>query len=128
MAKVLVVDDARIMRINIGNILKSRGHEVIAEAENGYEAIEMYRKHEPDIVTMDITMPDTNNISDGIEAVKAIKGEFPDAKIIMITSHGEEEKVITAIQNGASNYLLKPIQVKKLEEVFEKTLNKQLAK
>ncbi len=128
MAKVLVVDDAKIMRINIGNILKSRGHEVIAEAENGYQAVEMYRKHKPDIVTMDITMPDTNNISDGIEAVKAIKSEFPNAKIIMITSHGEEEKVITAIQHGASNYLLKPIQVKKLEEVFEKTLNKQITK
>lgn len=123
MAKVLVVDDARVMRINLGNMLKKLGHEVVAEADSGYEGILMYKKHEPELVTMDITMPEKNGIEDGIDAAKAIKDEYPDAKIIMVTSHGEQEKVIKAIQNGASNYLLKPIQVDKLEEVINKTLD-----
>lgn len=122
MAKVLVVDDARIMRMNIGNMLKKLGHEVIAEAPNGYMSIQLYKKHIPDLVTMDITMPSENSIENGIDAVKSIKKEFPDAKIIMVTSHGEEDKVIKAIQSGASNYLLKPIQVDKLQEIITKTL------
>ena len=122
MAKVLVVDDAKIMRMNIGNMLKKLGHEVIAEAPNGYMSIQMYKKHIPDIVTMDITMPAENGIENGIDAVKAIKSEFPDAKIIMVTSHGEQDKVIRAIQSGASNYLLKPIQIDKLQEIISKTL------
>ena len=122
MAKVLVVDDAKIMRMNIGNMLKTLGHEVVAEAPNGYMSIQMYKKHLPDIVTMDITMPAENGIENGIDAVKAIRNEFPNAKIIMITSHGEQDKVIKAIQSGASNYLLKPIQIDKLQEIITKTL------
>jgi len=122
MAKVLVVDDAKIMRINIGNMLQKLGHDVVADAESGYMAIEMYEKHLPDLVTMDITMPSENGIEDGIDAVKAIKEQFPNAKIIMITSHGEQDKVIKAIQSGASNYLLKPIQIDKLEEIIKKVL------
>ncbi len=122
MAKVLVADDAKIMRMNIGNMLKKLGHEVIAEAPNGYMSIQMYKKHIPDLVTMDITMPAENGIENGIDAVKAIKEEFPNAKIIMVTSHGEQDKVIKAIQNGASNYLLKPIQIDKLQEIISKTL------
>jgi len=122
MAKVLVADDAKIMRMNIGNMLKKLGHEVIAEAPNGYMSIQMYKKHIPDLVTMDITMPAENGIENGIDAVKAIKEEFPNAKIIMVTSHGEQDKVIKAIQSGASNYLLKPIQIDKLQEIISKTL------
>jgi len=122
MARILVVDDAKMMRINIGNMLKKLGHEVVAEATDGYMAIQMYKKHLPDLVTMDITMPAENGIEDGIDAVIAIKKKFSEAKIIMITSHGEQDKVIKAIQSGASNYLLKPIQVEKLEEIINKTL------
>ncbi len=122
MARILVVDDAKMMRINIGNMLKKLGHEVVAEATDGYMAIQMYKKHLPDLVTMDITMPAENGIEDGIDAVIAIKKEFSEAKIIMITSHGEQDKVIKAIQSGASNYLLKPIQVEKLQEIINKTL------
>jgi len=122
MARILVVDDAKMMRINIGNMLKKLGHEVVAEATDGYMAIQMYKKHLPDLVTMDITMPAENGIEDGIDAVVAIKKEFSEAKIIMITSHGEQDKVIKAIQSDASNYLLKPIQVEKLQEIINKTL------
>lgn len=126
MAKVMVVDDAKVMRINLGKMLQKLGHEVVAEADSGNSAVMMYKKHHPDFVTMDITMPfetkvsEFDQIKDGIDAVKKIRFEFPNAKIIMVTSHGEQDKVIKAIQNGASNYLLKPIQIDKLEEVINK--------
>jgi two-component system chemotaxis response regulator CheY len=122
MATVLIVDDAKVMRINIRKMLEELGHEVVAEAETGYRGIEKYKEELPDIVTMDITMPAEQGIADGIEAAKGIIDFHPAAKIIMVTSHGEQDKVIRAIQQGASNYLLKPIQIEKLEEVINKAL------
>jgi two-component system chemotaxis response regulator CheY len=110
------------MRISIKNMLENLEHEVIAEAGSGYEAIEMFKAYKPDIVTMDITMPADEGIADGIEAVKEIIAIDGNAKIVMITSHGEQDKVIRAIQSGASNYLLKPLQQEKLEEVIDKLL------
>jgi len=120
MATVLIVDDAAIMRINIRKMLEKLGHKVVGEAVNGHDAIQQYEKLNPDFVTMDITMPEINGIGDGIEAVRQIRLSDYKAKIIMITSHGEQKKVISAIQNGASNYLLKPIIYEKLEEVVNK--------
>ena len=122
MATVLIVDDAAIMRINIKKMLEKLGHEVIGEAVDGHDAIQQYEKLDPDFVTMDITMPEVNGVGDGIEAVKQIRLHDYKAKIIMVTSHGEQNKVIKAIQNGASNYLLKPIKYDKLEEVINKLL------
>jgi two-component system chemotaxis response regulator CheY len=122
MARILVVDDAKIMRISIKSMIENIGHEVISEAASGYEAIEMYKAYKPDVVTMDITMPADEGVADGIEAVKEIIAIDPTAKIVMITSHGEQDKVIRAIQSGASNYLLKPLQQEKLEEVIDKLL------
>ena len=120
MAKILVVDDAKIMRMSIKNMLNDLGHKVIGEASSGYSAIEEYKRLKPDIVTMDITMPQENDIADGIEAVKQIMAFDKNAKIVMITSHGEQEKVIKAIQSGASNYLLKPLKMDRLKEVLDK--------
>jgi len=120
MTKVLVVDDVKIMRMSITKILLQLGYSNIIEAESGYEAIKQYKQHKPLFVTMDITMPAQQSISDGIEAVKKIIEFDPEAKIIMITSHGEQDKVIQAIQNGASNYILKPLQLDKLEAVLKK--------
>ncbi len=122
MANILIVDDAKIMRANIKKMLMHLGHTVIGEAENGYDAIEQYKLVHPDIVTMDITMPNHEGIADGIEAVKHIIEHDASAKIIMVTSHGEQDKVIRAIQNGASNYILKPLQIEKLEETISKML------
>jgi len=128
MARVMIVDDAKVMRINLGNMIKKLGHEIVAEADSGYSAVLKYKEHEPDIVTMDITMPfethsnDFDQIKDGIDAVRKIRLQYPEAKIVMVTSHGEQDKVIKAIQNGASNYLLKPINIDKLEEVISKLL------
>ena len=122
MANVLVVDDAKIMRMNIKKMLNSLGHTIAGEAGSGYEAIEEYKKHADniDLVTMDITMPMDQGVEDGIAAVEQIIAFDASAKIIMVTSHGEQQKVIKAIQAGASNYLLKPIQMDKLTDALDK--------
>lgn len=120
MAKALVVDDSKIMRVNVRRMLEKLGHEVVGEAENGYQSISKYEETSPDFVTMDITMPEVNGVKDGIDAVEGIKKINPKAKIIMVTSHGEQDKVIRAIKNGASGYLLKPIKEDELKTKIEK--------
>jgi two-component system chemotaxis response regulator CheY len=116
MLNILVVDDSLIMRRNISKIIESLGHRVVGEAKDGLESITLYSKLKPDLVTMDITMPEM----DGITAVKELKKIDKNAKIIMVTSHGQEEMVIHAIRNGASGYLLKPINVVKLRDSIRK--------
>jgi len=119
MLKVLVVDDSLIIRKKLTKIIEKLGHEVVYSAKNGQEGIDSYLSKKPDLVTMDITMPDM----DGITAVKNIMKEDSDAKIIMVTSHGQEDMVIKSIQAGAVGYMLKPITDEKLSaaigEVFE---------
>jgi two-component system, chemotaxis family, chemotaxis protein CheY len=110
MLKVLIVDDSLIIRKKISSILQKLGHEVVADAQNGAEAIEKFNEFKPDLVTMDITMPDM----DGITAVTHIIKDNHDAKIIMVTSHGQEDMVIKSIQAGAVGYMLKPITEDKL--------------
>ena len=119
MANVLVVDDVSIMRFTIKKHLTSLGHKVIAEASNGFEAINQYETHNPDIVTMDITMPAENGIKNGIEALVGIKKIDRDAKVIMVTSHGEERLVMEAITKGAKGYILKPITEEKLSDALK---------
>jgi len=120
MARVLIVDDAKIMQMNISKFMNELGHDVVALANSGFQAIEQYKLHKPDFVTMDITMPGEQGIEDGIQAVSHIISFDKNAKIIMITSHGEQDKVIQAIQSGASNYMLKPLQKTKLKEIIDK--------
>lgn len=110
MLKVLIVDDSLIIRKKISKLLEKLGHEVVFKATNGQEAIDSYIEYKPDLVTMDITMPDM----DGITAVKHIIEKDSDAKIIMVTSHGQEDMVIKSIQAGAVGYMLKPITEDKL--------------
>lgn len=116
MLKIFVVDDSLIMRRNITKMIESLGHIVVGEAKDGHEAIALYRKLAPDLVTMDITMPEM----DGLSAVKELKKIDKEAKIIMVTSHGQEEMVIDAIRSGASGYLLKPINITKLRDSIRK--------
>ncbi len=116
MLNVLVVDDSLIIRRNLKKMLIEMGCNVVAEASNGQEAVVLYAKHSPDVVTMDITMP----IMTGIESLKKIKRNHSDAKVIMITSHGQEELVMEAISSGAKGYILKPITMDKLLKVFKK--------
>jgi two-component system chemotaxis response regulator CheY len=114
MGRILIVDDTMFMRTLLKNILFSGGHDIVGEAENGEEAIALYGKLKPDLVTMDVVMPKLN----GIEALKSIKGTDPKAKVIMCTAVGQEQMVKLAIKTGAKGYIVKPFQAPKvLEEV-----------
>lgn len=119
MAKLLITDDAAFMRMTLRNIVTNAGYEVVAEAKNGQEAIELYKKHRPDLVTMDITMPDMN----GIEALKKIKEIDPDAKVIMCSALGMQYMIIDAIQLGAIDYIRKPFDENQIQEAIEKALS-----
>ncbi len=114
MLNIMIVDDSTIIRRTLQMKLEESGFSVVAQAKSGKEAVEMYGKILPDLVTMDITMP----IMNGIEALKLIKKTYKDAKIIMITSHGEERLVMDAITSGAKGYILKPITEEKLIEAI----------
>ncbi len=122
MAKFLIADDAKIMRLSIKNLLTTLGHKVVGEASSGYGAIEEYKRLMPDVITLDISMPQENSIADGIIAVQKIIEFDPNAKIIMITSNGEQAKVIKAIQSGALNYMLKPLKIETLKEILDKVI------
>src|ERR1700719_2470121 len=91
-ARIVIVDDAKFMRLTLTNILKKAGHDIAGEAVDGEAAVMMYRQLKPDLVTMDVTMPEMS----GLEAVKKIKGEFPDAKIIMCSAMGQQKMVVEA--------------------------------
>lgn len=106
MYKVLVVDDAMFMRAMLKDILTKGGYEVVGEASNGNEAVSMYKELQPDIVTLDITMP----VMTGLDALKAIREFDPDAKCIMCSAMGQQNMVIEAIQNGAKDFIVKPFQ------------------
>jgi len=114
---ILVVDDAAFMRLMVSDIVKKGGYTVIGEAENGQKAIEKYKKLRPDIVMMDITMPDM----DGIAAVKEIKKIDANAKIIICSAMGQQETVTKAIQAGAINFIVKPFIKEKILEVIEQS-------
>jgi two-component system, chemotaxis family, chemotaxis protein CheY len=104
--KILITDDALFMRVTLKNILVSNGYEVVGEAANGQEAVEKYAEHKPDLVFMDITMP----VMDGISAVKAIRGQDPEATVVMCTAMGQKTTVIEALQAGAKDFIVKPFQ------------------
>lgn len=120
MAKILVVDDIAIMRSVIKRHLEKLGHIVIAEAENGHRAVNQYKRFNPDIVTMDITMPAENGVKNGIDSLKLIKEFDKNAKVVMVTSHGEEKLVMEALTSGAKGYLLKPVTEEKLKTLIDK--------
>jgi two-component system chemotaxis response regulator CheY len=117
-ARVLVVDDAAFMRMMVKDILRKGGYEVIGEAEDGTRAIERYKELKPDLVTMDITMPDM----DGIKAVKEIRKVDPRARIIMCSAMGQQAMVIDAIQAGAKDFVVKPFQPDRVLEAVRKVL------
>lgn len=104
MSRIMIVDDSLIVRINLKKLLEDAGHEVVAECDNGRDALAKYKAERPDIVTMDITMPSM----DGMSALKEIMGHDPAAKVIMITALGQSNKVLDALNAGATNYVVKP--------------------
>jgi len=114
--KVLIVDDAAFMRMLLKDIVTKAGYEVVGEASNGAEAVEKYKELKPDIVTMDITMPEMN----GIEATKEIMKLDPNANIIMCSAMGQQMMVVEAIQAGAKDFIVKPFQQGRVVEALSK--------
>ena len=119
MAKILIEDDAAFMRMMIKDILEKNGFEVVGEANNGIKAVELYKKETPDVVTMDITMPDM----DGIEAVKQIRAIDANAKIIMCSAMGQQTMVMDAIKAGARDFIVKPFQPDRVLEAINKVVS-----
>ena len=116
---VLIVDDAAFMRIKLKDILEKNNYEVVGEAQNGIEAIEKYKELSPDIVTMDITMPEM----DGVEALKEIKALDADAKILMCSAMGQQSMVMDAIRAGAVDFIVKPFDTERVIHALDKVSN-----
>lgn len=118
MAKVLVVDDAKFMRMTLTKILEKGNHEVVGQAENGIEAVEKYEALQPDLVTMDITMPEKN----GLEALKEIQSVSENAKVVMCSAMGQQKMVVEAIENGAKDFIVKPFDESRVLDAIERVL------
>jgi|SRR5699024_6550807 len=117
--RILVVDDAAFMRMMIKDILEKNGYEIVGEAQDGQEAVEKYKELNPDLVTMDITMPE----KDGITALKEIKEMNSDALVVMCSAMGQQAMVIDAIQAGAKDFIVKPFQADRVIEAIQKVLS-----
>ena len=118
MAKIMLVDDAAFMRMMVKNALTKSGYTDIIEAQDGAEAVKKYSEEKPDMVFMDITMPNM----DGLQALKKIKEDFPAAKIVMCTAMGQETMVIDAIKSGASDFIVKPFNTERIVDTANKIL------
>lgn len=119
MARILICDDAAFMRMIIKDILTKNNYEVVGEAENGRLALSKYKECRPDVVTMDITMPEM----DGIQALKEIRRVDPEAKIIMCSGMGQQAMVIESIQAGAKDFVVKPFKAEKVIESIRKVVD-----
>ena len=114
--RVLIVDDAVFMRMKLRDILEKNGYEVVEEAQNGLEAIEKYKAVNPDLVTMDITMPEM----DGVEALKNIKAFDGNAKVVMCSAMGQQAMVMDAIRAGALDFIVKPFDTDRVISALDK--------
>lgn len=115
---IMVADDSKIVRMKLIKMLEDLGHTVVAQAESGLQAIEQFAKVRPDLITMDITMPDM----DGIEATKIIIDAAPDANILVMTSHAQQDIVQKAINAGAKGFVVKPVKPEKLAQRIEQIM------
>ncbi|KZZ82733.1 MULTISPECIES: response regulator [Bacillaceae] len=118
MARILIVDDAKFMRVTLTNVLEGASHTIAGEAENGIEAVSQYKALLPDLVTLDITMPEKN----GLDALKEIMSEFPAAKVIMCSAMGQQKMVVEAIEAGAKDFIIKPFDSSRVLEAVERVL------
>lgn len=116
--RILITDDALFMRVTLKNILTKNGYEVAGEATNGRESVELYKSLKPDLVTMDITMPEL----DGIKALREIRQFDSNAVVIMCTAMGQKNLVMEAVQAGAKDYIIKPFQPDKVLESVQKLI------
>jgi two-component system chemotaxis response regulator CheY len=115
---VLICDDAIFMRTMVGDILTQAGYDVVGEAETGLQAVERFRELRPDLVTMDIVMPDMG----GIDAVREIVKLDPEAKVLMCSAMGQQALVVEAIQAGAKDFVVKPFQPSRVLEAVTRVL------
>jgi two-component system, chemotaxis family, chemotaxis protein CheY len=118
MARILVVDDAAFMRKMVSDALTKGGHEVIGEAANGAEAIERFQELKPEVMTLDITMPEM----DGLSALREIIGLDPSARVVMCSALGQESKVLESIRLGAKDFVVKPFQPDRVLDAVGKAL------
>ena len=118
MKTVMICDDSMFMRMILRNTINDLGFEIVAEAIDGEDAVRKYAEYKPDFVTMDITMPGM----DGVQAVKAIIGIHPDAKIVMVSALGQQSTIIEALQVGAKDFIVKPFQLKHIGDAFNALL------
>lgn len=116
--KILIVDDSPIVMRQLTMMLEQLGHRVVKAASTGKQAIAAYKEFSPDVVTMDITMPDM----DGITATREIMALDAAARIIMVTSHGQEKMVLDSLKAGARGYVLKPFQINKIADALENSM------
>lgn len=114
--KVLITDDAAFMRVMLKDILAKNGHEVVAEAGDGIEMLQKYDETMPDIVILDITMPNM----DGLVALKELRKKHPNANVVMCSAMGQQSMVIDAIQSGAKDFIVKPFQAERVVECLAK--------
>ena len=116
MANIIIVDDSRILRKILNATLTDAGHNILGEAGNGEEAVKLVEELQPDLVTLDITMP----VMDGLEALKVIKEKFPTVKVVMVSAAGQKNKVMEALKSGASDFLQKPFEPADVTRVISK--------
>lgn len=116
MAKILIVDDSRILRKILNATLAEAGHEVIGEAGNGEEALNLLSSITPDLITLDITMP----VMDEVTALKSIKEQYPSIKVVMVSAAGQKNKVMEALKGGASDFIQKPFDPEDVKRVISK--------
>lgn len=118
MNRLLIADDALIMRMKIRDVAQKAGWTVVGEASNGAEAVAKYAELRPDLVTMDLVMPEL----DGLEALRAIRGQFPAAAVVMISAVNQKERLLECIVAGAVDFIVKPFQAVELQAFFERSL------
>ena len=117
-AKILIADDSAYMRSILKDLLLRNGYDVIGEAENGKEVLGLYRNLKPDVVAMDIMMPEMS----GIQALKEIKENYPEARVVMSAAMGQQHLVVEAIRAGAADFFIKPVQAERVVEAIDKAL------
>ena len=116
MNRLLIVDDALIMRMKIKDIAAAAGWNVVAEAKNGEEAVELYEQHQPDLVTLDMVMPEL----DGLAALRAIRKSNPNAQVVMVSAIDQKQMLNDCITSGAMDFIIKPFEPARLQAFFER--------
>lgn len=118
MARILIVDDAMFMRSRLRGLLESAGYEVL-EAQNGREAVTAFTEESPDVILMDVTMPEM----DGLEALKEIRAQSPEARVIMCSALGQQSIVLEAVRAGARDFIVKPFRPEKVLEAVQRQIS-----